>query len=342
MSEIRYDRLYDSRVIAAPERLHRPDCAARPEGAPKAAKTCPFCEGSESMTPPEIFALRDAGTRPDMPGWHTRVVPNLYKAVQIETPDRRHFGAFEYVEGFGAHEVIIDTPRHCTSMTQWNDTEYFDWLRTLRARTADLRGDVRIAYLSLFKNEGPGAGATQPHSHTQLIGLPVIPEAERRRFERLYAYFREHGAALEQTELDRELQAGTRIVMHNDDFVVFCPFAAAYPFETRVVARRETGGIDVAGDDVLRSLGTLLESVQKRLERQLGCFDFNLVVSTPPLHAEHFTHDMVASASSYTRLSVRIMPRIYRDGGFEHATGMRINPVLPELAAKLLRRDEDG
>lgn len=31
------------------------------------------------------------------------------------------------------------------------------------------------------------------------------------------------------------------------------------------------------------------------------------------------------------------MPRIYKHGGFEVSTGVVINPVLPEVAAKLLR-----
>ena len=37
---------------------------------------CPFCEGHEDKTPPEILAYRELGSRPNGPGWRIRVVPN--------------------------------------------------------------------------------------------------------------------------------------------------------------------------------------------------------------------------------------------------------------------------
>lgn len=40
-------------------------------------------------------------------------------------------------------------------------------------------------------------------------------------------------------------------------------------------------------------------------------------------------------------ITARVMPRIYRHGGFEANTGIIINPVSPELAAKLLRESYD-
>jgi UDPglucose--hexose-1-phosphate uridylyltransferase len=48
---------------------------------PKGPDNCPFCEGREDRTPPEVYALRPAGGPSDSPGWLTRVVPNLYPAL---------------------------------------------------------------------------------------------------------------------------------------------------------------------------------------------------------------------------------------------------------------------
>ena len=84
-----------------PERArdpHRPaeraedDPRPRPRRAPgqfsahggasrRAPESCPFCEGREDRTPPEVYALRPGGGEPDSPGWTTRVVPNLYPAL---------------------------------------------------------------------------------------------------------------------------------------------------------------------------------------------------------------------------------------------------------------------
>ena len=340
MSDIRYDRFYDTHVIVAPERLHRPDCGIDADD-PSPEGPCPFCAGNEAMTPPEIFALAEGERFPNEAGWKTRVIPNLYKAVQIETAHRHHGGTFEHWEGFGAHEVIVDTPKHYTSMRSWSEAETVAWLKTLRARVADLRRDVRIAYISLFKNEGSQAGATQPHSHTQLIGLPLIPKTERHRYERCYLHYKETGEALLASLLKYEEEAGKRIVASEGAFSAYCPYASAYPFEVMISSHEALGQIDTISDESIASLAKLLCSLMRRLERQLGAFHFNLVVVTPPLQGGTVPREMLEQASTACRFGIRIMPRIYRHGGFEAGTGIIINPVAPELAAKLLRGDED-
>ncbi len=342
MSDIRYDRLHDTHVIIAPERLHRPDTTATVREHKKTEKHCPFCEGSESLTPPEIFAIRKKGSLANERGWKTRVVPNLYKAVQIEAPHVHHHSTFEHWEGFGAHEVIIDTPEHYSAMTQWRSKNISDWLKTLRARVADLRRDHRIAYISLFKNEGKGAGATQMHSHTQLIGLPFIPRAERERYEKCYAYYVEHAEALLTSVVREEEEEGKRIIATKGEFTAFCPYASAYPFEVIITSKKALGQIDTLSDEHIDSVASFLLDILKRMDKQLECFDFNLILTTPPLQEESVGKALFDSVDKTCRFSIRIMPRIYHYGGFEVNTGVMINPVLPELAARLLRESEDA
>jgi UDPglucose--hexose-1-phosphate uridylyltransferase len=341
MSEIRYDRLNDTQVIIAPERLRRPDCLPEKRKPLHHVNKCPFCEGNETLTPPEIFAIRDAGSFTDEQGWKTRVVPNLYKAVQIETAHRHHFGLFEYHDGFGAHEVIIDTPEHRTSMVQWNEKEVVDWLRTLKARVADLRRDRRIAYISLFKNEGADAGATQSHSHTQLIGLPLVPKLQREYFARAAQHFHAHDKALLTTIVEHEQSVGERIIGSTSDFTAFCPYASAYPFEVIIAAKTLRGQIDTLDDIHFEHLAPLLLQTLSKLERQLGCFAFNLEIATPPLH-DDAKHGLLQQTDDIFRFMIRIMPRIYRFGGFELSTQIMINPMAPEVAAKLLRESADA
>lgn len=342
MSEIRYDRLHDTHVIIAPERLHRPDCNFEEPAEKQDGAKCPFCEGHESMTPPEIYAKRKQGSAKNKSGWQTRVVPNLYKAVQIEVPHQHHYGLFEHWEGFGAHEVIIDTPQHHTSMTQWSEEAIVSWLKTMRTRVADLRRDQRIAYISLFKNEGQRAGSTQPHSHTQLIGLPIIPKAVKEGYLRCFEHYKHHAEALLETVVEHEEENGARLVARSENFTAFCPYASAYPFEVMISSRRAMGQIDTLRDKTIRELAPLLLSTVKKLKNQLGCFDFNLAVATPPLQEGTVEHDLIASVDAVCRFSIRIMPRIFQHGGFETGTGMIINPVAPETAAKLLRESDDA
>lgn len=340
MSEIRYDRLHDTHVIIAPERLHRPDFG-RSENGEDTDTVCPFCEGNESMTPPEIFALRAVGTRADESGWQTRVVANLYKAVQIETPDTHHYGLFEHWDGFGAHEVIIDTPVHHTSMREFSAAEIAAWLQTLRERVADLRRDHRIAYLSLFKNEGVMAGSTQPHSHTQIIGLPIIPQAERDQYQRMFEHYRSTGKALLESIISQEEEDRVRIIAKEGDFTAFCPYASGYPFEVMISSKKTLGQIDTLSDGTIDTLAPLLAALFKKMKRQLGSFHYNLLIATPPLQKGGVFDDMVTQINEVSRFSIRIVPRIYRHGGFEAGTGMLINPVSPESAAKLLRESRN-
>lgn len=335
MSEIRYDRFSDDHVIIAPKRLHRPDFLLQEETLILENSVCPFCEGNESMTPKEIFAIRLPDTDANQKGWSTRVVPNLYKAVEIEAPYTRYEERFEYWDGFGAHEVIIDTPRHSVSMCDWSHEEMVLWFKTLRQRVEDLRGDHRIMFLSLFKNEGYDAGSTMSHCHTQLIALPLIPKFERDLYHRSYEYFQKNNHALMESIVRDEEESGVRMIESIGKFSAYCPFASAYPFEVMISSKKGVGEIDTLSDSDIENLGSLLSLVVERLRTQLRKFSFNLWVSTPPL-----SEDLQKCEAH--RLVIRIIPRIYRLGGFEMNTKMMINPVAPELAAKLLRGENHG
>lgn len=337
MSEIRYDRLHDVHVIIAPERLRRPDIIRKKPAAKTKLKECPFCEGNEAMTPSEIFALRAAESFPDEPGWRTRVVPNLYKALQIETPDQAHFGMFEYRDGFGAHEVIIDTPRHPGSMAEWDEGMFVDWLSTLGARVADLRNDNRMAFISLFKNEGADAGATQPHAHTQLIGMPLIPKRWRDYYQRAWHHYVNHGKALLSEMSAQEIDAQERLVAQRGDFAAYCPFAGAFPFEVLIAPEQSGMQIDTLRPGDLHNVAKLLRLVMTALQKQLGTFAFNLEIATPPLQPSGIAHEMFPKIDAVAPFWIRIMPRLYRLGGFEVSTQTMINPVVPEEAARLLR-----
>ncbi len=339
MSEIRYDRFNNTHVIIATERLRRPDCGINVIEE-ETLETCPFCEGNESMTPPEIFAIRSKNSFKNESGWSIRVVPNLYKALQIETPHKHHYGQFEYLDGFGAHEVIIDSPKHHSSMALWSKEEISNWLKTLRSRVSDLRQDERIAYISLFKNEGTQAGSTQTHPHTQLIGLPIIPRVQKELYSRAQEHYKHSGESLIETILNQEEQDGTRIISKEGNFTVFSPYASAYPFEVMISSKKSLGQIDRLSDEVIEELTPTLLTTLKKLKRQLGCFDFNMTIFTPPLQIENFSKEIIESVDAVHRFYIKIIPRIYRQGGFEIGTGVIINPVSPELSAKLLRESE--
>ena len=337
MSELRYDPLRDEYALIAPERLHRPDCY-RPEERKrrKSKRECPFCEGNESMTPHEIFAIRE--NDPDGPGWKTRVVPNLYKAVKIEAPWQQiESGPYSYWEGFGAHEVIIDTPRHLLRMDEWSRDEYYNWLYTLRSRLNDLKNDLRILHISLFKNHGHYGASTQPHPHSQLIALPAVPKGFLKTLRNAHDYFSRHGRSIFDAVISYERENEERLVYESENFAVISPYASAYAFETEIFCKREIASLGGLCDSSLSELARVMSLTLKALYRQLGDFDFNITFNTPPLQKNGETEDFFDDTRNFWRFGVRIVPRLFRLGGFEIGSGVQINPVLPEEAASLLR-----
>jgi len=340
MSDIRYNLLDDRYVIIAPERLHRPEYLSWSKEI-HARKACPFCEGNEAMTPPEIDAVRINNSKANEKGWQARVVPNLYKAVQIESPNTAYRkGLYETHEGFGAHEVIVDTPHHFTSMKEWEQETFLYWLLVMQKRVADLRQDHRLVFISLFKNHGTHAGATQEHPHTQLIGLPVVPPETVRYCQRLHHYYHTEGRSLFEDIVAQELHEQERIVVQNDDFIAFCPYASAYPFEVMVTSKENIGSIESMDRGYFNALSMLLKELMFLMYGQLGDFDFNISLFVPPLQRTNQTESFFDDLGRTNRFTIRITPRIYKHGGFEISTGMMINPVSPEESAMFLREND--
>src|SRR5262249_41438863 len=145
---------------------------------PPGGSFCPFCEGNETKTPPEIFALRSGGAAPNSPGWEVRVVPNKFPALGIEgNPERRAVGIFDRMHGIGAHEVVIETPDHARDLALMSEEQLARVLAVYQDRLRDLKRDNRFKYVLLFKNHGTEAGASLAHPHAQIIATPVIPRA---------------------------------------------------------------------------------------------------------------------------------------------------------------------
>ncbi|RPI81179.1 MAG: galactose-1-phosphate uridylyltransferase, partial [Planctomycetaceae bacterium] len=84
MSDLRKDPISGRWVIIATDRAKRPRDYSPPAAPPRTSSFCPFCQGNESHTPPEILAYRPPHTAPNLPGWRVRVVPNKFPALQVE------------------------------------------------------------------------------------------------------------------------------------------------------------------------------------------------------------------------------------------------------------------
>jgi UDPglucose--hexose-1-phosphate uridylyltransferase len=335
MSELRFDMLHNKHVIIAPERQHRPNL---PKNSllKSSSENCPFCEGNEAFTPKEIYAMRE--NEADIRSWKTRVVPNLYRAVQIETElEQKGEGLFRGVGGFGAHEIIIDSPCHECNIEDLPQVAVVDWLQTMVERMNDLTNDRRLISCNIFKNSGLKAGATQAHPHTQIIALPLMPENNLTFLRRNDAYFNEHGRGIVADVVAAEKASQTRVVQTSETFLAYCPYASAFAFEVIIAPMKVLTSLNRCSTAELEELAQIFQTVFKQLKTQLDKYDYNIYFHLAPLNRNSENESYMDNLEQSFSFYIRITPRIYTLAGFEVATEMAINAMQPEFCASLLR-----
>lgn len=335
MSQFLYDQALKRWSIHAPERLKRPDQLSEQK---ERLSVCPFCEGNEALTPHEVFALSsDAKRAMDTPHWKTRVVPNRYHALAVEESVAfRQFDFHEEANGFGVHEVIIESPKHDARFDMMSIIEVEDYFKTLRARLQDLEQDPRLQYLQLFKNSGAKAGATLEHPHTQLIGLPFIPPVVSDRFEHAKAYFKREKKVYDLALL-AQLQAEKKLlVAQNDYFALVCPKASRYAFEMKIMPRYALSTLRHC--EHITALSDLFIEAMHALFSVLGAdISYNIVFNETPINVGISADDL-----STMQCSISIIARLYQRGGFELGSDIHINPVSSIEAARVFKEALSG
>ncbi|MEW6025860.1 MAG: galactose-1-phosphate uridylyltransferase [Planctomycetota bacterium] len=329
MSELRKDPILGRWVIVASERSKRP-VDFKVEAPPaKGPANCPFCEGNEKVTPPEIYAIRKPFSAPNGKDWLVRVVPNKFPALAIEgNIDKRGKGLYDYMRGIGAHEVIIETPQHASSFTPLPEEQIRLVFQTYQARMSDLKKDDRFAYGLIFKNVGDRAGASLEHTHSQLVVTPITPiriQQEMKGSENFYQY---RGRCIFCDIIHQEMEDDERVVINDEHFIAVEPFASRFPFETWILPKQHLTHYEMIPPHLIPSLASIAKKVFQKLEKALSHPAYNMLVHTTP-----FTMD----ETEYYHWHIEIIPRITRVAGFEWGTGFYINSVPPEDAAKYLK-----
>ncbi len=340
MSELRYNKLVDTWTVIAVERARRPhDYPVHVYEEHGDISTCPFEYGNEDKTPPEIFAIRDPNTKPNTPGWKVRVIPNKYPAFRIEETDQSDFYCiYDKKGGFGAHEVVVETPDHNRHIENFTVDEIFDILTAYKERIRSLYMDLRIKYVQVFKNHGKDAGKSLVHSHSQIIALSQIPKIPDTIVNQSRKHFQETSRCLLCDEIKFEMEEGDRIVYENADFLAYCPYASLFPFQVRIVPKFHSKDFYTINEQQQRNLAEILQITVRKLHKSLVNPPFNMVIYTaPPTRDFPEKPDYFIGIDRFFHWFIDILPRIVIQAGFELGTGYLINPTPPEDAAKFLR-----
>ena len=328
MPEFRKDPIVNRWVIIAPERARRPQ-NSRGDGVAAQAGVCAFCAGNEAMTPPEIMAYPSEGATKKSSRWSIRLIPNKYPAV-VDTPayivddNELH----QRNSALGLHEVIVEAPEHLTNIVQLSEGRLAAVIHAYRERMAALRRDKRWQYILIYKNQGAQAGATFEHIHSQLIALPIVPVQAENEARGARLYYESKNRCIYCDIVRREITDSTRVISEDDRFLVFAPFAARFPYETWIVPKQHSSNFEDASKDDTFNLARCLRQILVRLDHALQNPPFNYIVHSSPLAGE---------PNSYYHWHIEVLPKLVQVAGFEWGSGLFINPIAPEEAARLLR-----
>ncbi len=344
MPELRKDPLVGRWVIISTERAKRPDeflDLETPEQEPP-QEDCPFCEGHEAKTSPEIRAIRPAGSRPNSPGWNVRVVPSIAPVLRIEGDLKQEKqGIYEITSGIGAHEIVIESPSHVSSLTDLPETQIRQIINVYIERITDLEKDPRFRYVLLFKNHGQAAGEGQfRHCRSQLIALPINPIRVREELRGARAYFEMKERCVLCDMLRQEFDSQERIAAETPYFVALTPFASRFPFELWILPKLHAADFTTLSPEHRDDLARMMKTAFSKLSKVLNDPPLNYIIHTAPFRRP-VKPGYWRTVDEDFHWHIEIMPRLTRVAGFEWGSGFYINPFTPEEAAHFLREAKE-
>ena len=327
MSEFRQDLVSGDWIILAPERAKRPhELLPKKKKRPVAPKsTCPFEDLRKSGNWPPVLLV------PNEKNWRVAVIPNKYPALRHDglCPSFFGLGPYQLLGGIGKHELVV-TRDHEKNLAHMSVKDGWELFRILQARYRELAKDTCLLYTSTFFNWGESAGASLFHPHYQMLTLPIVPPDVRHSLIGSLNYFKKHRRCVHCEILRFEEKSKKRIVAENSGAVAVAPFLSRQPFEVTVFPRRHQPYFEKTSGEDLKSIAAVLQAVLRKIEKNLRDPDLNFFIHTAPLKHQ--------SQYKPYHWHIEILPKISIPAGFELGTGVEINVIDPDVAAKIMRK----
>ena len=301
-SEIRKDYFKDEYVIIAPKRAKRPHKVEKPADA---EKSCFFC--SENLDKDEVITYRDNNEAGD---WEIISLINKFAAVSLDNP-----------RAYGQAEVILETRKHGLEINDFSVDHIVRIFDAYIDRYEALRNTDGVKYVILFKNEGGKAGASISHAHSQIIALPLLPPKALSEAA-AYNKYRLDKSTCPYCDIIKEETGKPRVIWEDENLFVLAPYAGEAPYGAWFLPKRH-----------VRYLADLnyseKESIAKAMKAVLGVLD-ELGISY-----NYFVENAVNCEDYHMHIKLAPRPNIW--AGLELGTGVIINPIPPEYAARIYR-----
>src|SRR5215472_4445329 len=313
VNELRWHPLLREWVVVA---AHRQDRPQMPED------WCPFCPGSGRV--PEqyevyLYSNDFAAFRPD----------NSAGPMAMQEP-----GLFDRAGARGFTDVVLYHPNHNLTPAQLSASHWCKVIELWTARYQELAANPDIQYVYIFENTGAAIGVTMPHPHGQIYAFPFLPPLIERELAAATDYFAKQDECIYCRLLRDEIRDGRRIVKENESFVAFVPYAARFPAEVQICARRHFPALpDLLGKEAAE-LASLIKQVRTKYDNLFGFpMPLMMILRQPPAKGEHpyahFHVDFYPIQRSATKLKYL--------AGVETGAGVFLNDTVAEEKARELR-----
>ncbi len=302
MGELRKDYVLDRWVIVSPERGNRPHVFKHKV---QSSGTCVFCPENEAIAGETLGSVLEGGK------WKIRWLENKYPAVSQTPSTAVSQKLYDAAPASGYHEVIVETRDHDKQLADCSPAELASVLSVYAQRVAELSKRPDIKYVSIFKNHGFLSGASVAHSHSQVVATAFVPSSIKEKVSAVRKFLQCPYCSVIESE-----KTSGRFIAENDAAIAFCPFASRFNYEAWVFPKHHVTSL---GELDMESVADVLSKVLKKVGASE--FDYTMTVQHgPDLHAH-----------------IEVCPRISFWGGYEFGSGVVINQVSPEDAARFYR-----
>jgi UDPglucose--hexose-1-phosphate uridylyltransferase len=289
---------------------------------------CPLCPTVDPARPTEIA----------LPGFDVAVFENRFPSLLRNPPPAEATGSDLYpvAPAAGVNEVIVYSDDHDLQLADMEVGHISRVVDVWADRYAELGAREEVAYVLVFENRGEVVGVTLHHPHGQIYAFPEIPPRPRRELDVALAHLERHGTCVFCDVVAREDADGVRVVAGNGSFLAFVPFAARFPYEVHVVARRHAPSLLDLNDTERSALAELLRGLLSGYDRLFG-FPLPYVMAMHQAPADGGRHrDVSHFHMEYTPVH-RTATKLKYLAGSELGAGAFLNDTAPEETAARLR-----
>lgn len=340
MPELRQSPITREWVIIAPERSSRPHQFTSHKAEERITEleiegkaSCPFCPGREDICGEATLTYyKECSSENGKSEWSLRVVPNKFPAlVEGGETSRAAEGDgnfFIKMNGVGNHEVVIEHPDHFQTIAKMPLKAVEGVVSSYIARYQELIKRPNVELVTIFRNNGPGAGTSIRHPHSQIIASPIVPMHIRHVMEEAMRYFDTMGRCVYCTMIEQERIIGKRIILETEHFIAIAPFFSRSPFEIWILPKIHRASFGKISDIEAKDLASVLIDILKRLYHGLDNPDYNYMIHSAPYQED---------PADYYHWHLQILPKCYEVAGFELGSGIYLNTTIPEENARYLK-----